>query len=60
MPDRLDSRIVAATGESLPDIRRQGFSLADPNEIALLVLDDRPPLVIDWDSLDSYRVALFP
>jgi hypothetical protein len=45
----LDREVATATGESLAEIRQQGFSLAD-----LLERDREPeprgPLVLNWDT----------
>jgi len=46
----IDRAVAARTGESLSEIRRLGFGIADPS---LAEYDpepsSRPPLVIDWD-----------
>lgn len=45
----IDREIAAATGESLAEIRRHGFSVE--REIFELELSDgRSPWVFDWDS----------
>jgi hypothetical protein len=53
--------VAQATGESLREIRRRGFSLAvpenadfdpEPNEF--------PPQSVNWDQLDSERISLLP
>jgi hypothetical protein len=47
----IDLAVARATGESLTEIERLGFTLADP---AIVEFDPeshlRPPLVIDWDA----------
>ena len=52
----LDCAVAAATGETLCDVRRMGFSLVDPefgnfdpesNEL--------PPQMVDWDELELAR-----
>lgn len=47
----IDLAVARATGESLMEIERLGFTLADP---AVVEFDPephmRPPLVIDWDA----------
>jgi len=48
----LDRAVARATGESLATIRSLGFSV--------LALPADEPQVVDWDELDSERVALFP
>jgi hypothetical protein len=62
----LDRAVSAATGESLRTIRRRGFSIADPTEVAF---DPEPPTtrsttkgpnIVDWDALAAQRVSLFP
>jgi hypothetical protein len=46
----LDFAVACATGESLSEIRRRGFSIADPTEVWF---DPEPdqlvPQMIDWD-----------
>jgi hypothetical protein len=49
----LDRAVAAATGESVSAISRRGFVLLTPN------LVERDPLVVDWDELETDRVALF-
>ncbi len=53
----IDEAVAAATKESLTEIRRRGFSIADRVE-----LEDEPewPHAIDWDELDAQRRKLFP
>ena len=56
----IDRRVRSATGESLREIRRRGFSEADP---LLVDFDPEPyfaPSIVDWDELQSSRVAIFP
>lgn len=46
----LDHAVACATGEDLSEIRRRGFSIANPQEVAFdPELDDLPAQVIDWD-----------
>jgi hypothetical protein len=58
---QINRAVALATGESLPEIRRRGFSLADPGKVHF---DPEPrnrePQTIDWDELDSGRISLFP
>ena len=66
--NRIDRMVAAATGESLAEIRRRGFSLADPwtvhhdpetdrNEIDN-DFDDR---IVDWDAVQADRhVSIVP
>ena len=57
----LNYALAAATGETLGEIRRRGFTLVDPQ-----VVDDDPepykrlPETVDWDLLAEQRMALFP
>jgi hypothetical protein len=52
----LDVSVAAATGESLTEVERRGFSLADPDDVYFdPEPDDRPPLVVDWDELERLR-----
>jgi hypothetical protein len=45
-----------ATGESLREIRRMGFSLANALDLEQdAESDDRLPLVIDWDEQEAIR-----
>ena len=48
----LERELTYATGESLATIRRHGFQFVE-----LLGLE---PQTVDWDELDSQRVAVFP
>jgi hypothetical protein len=60
-PTRLDKSVARATDESLHEIRRPSFSIAEPMD-----LDhepepmDRPPRIVNWDRLDRQRLRLFP
>ena len=52
----LDCAVAEATGETLCEIRRLGFSIADPDEVNFDPEPDcRPPQVVDWDELDLTR-----
>ncbi len=60
-PTRLDEAVARATGESLHEVRRRGFSIADPVDVDYDVESmDRPPRIVDWDRLDHERIRLFP
>jgi len=51
----LDSALHSITGESLTEIRRRGFNLADPIDVGF---DPEPydaPDLIDWDDLERRR-----
>ena len=56
----IDQRVRCATGESLREIRRRGFSEADP----LSVDYDPEPYsghsIVDWDQVQFGSVAIFP
>ncbi|MBB03348.1 MAG: hypothetical protein CMJ47_11925 [Planctomyces sp.] len=59
---QLNRKVSAATGEDLYEIRRRGFSLADPLNVNFdPEPDDLPPSMIDWDEHDfhSRNVPLF-
>ena len=46
----IDHAVACATGEELCEIRRLGFSIANPMEVAFdPEPDDLPAQVIDWD-----------
>ncbi len=49
----LDRAVAEATGESVQTIASRGFSIWTPAPM------EREPLTVDWDELDSQRVALF-
>ncbi len=46
---QLEREVAAVTGESVSEIRRRGFSLADPTDTSF----DPEPSVIDWDELQG-------
>lgn len=57
----LERELCAATGEALSEIRRRGFSIANPTDV---VFDpepyDNPPRVVDWDDVQQRQnVAIF-
>ena len=50
----LDTAVAVATGESLPEIRRRGFGIADPSEVHFdPEPSDVPPAWLDWDQNDT-------
>lgn len=55
---QLDRSVARATGESLREIRRRGFSIADPLDPAY---DPDPvaPQVVDWDQAQPGRSLPF-
>ncbi|MCA9088803.1 MAG: hypothetical protein KDA90_09225 [Planctomycetaceae bacterium] len=45
--------VARATGEDLREIRRRGFSLADPDYVDFDPEPDQlPPQIIDWDDVE--------
>ena len=58
---QIDCLVSQATGESLREIHRRGFGLADPLDVDF---DPEPsglyPQTVDWDALDAQRPSLFP
>ncbi len=57
----IDLSVAIALGESLREIRRRGFSLADPVAVSFDPEPcQRPPQSVDWDQLDAQRPSLFP
>lgn len=57
----IDNAVCLATGECLCEVRRRGFSIADPLEVNF---DPEPnflqPSHIDWDKIELHRnVAVF-
>ena len=57
----IETAVATATGEDLCEIRRRGFSIADPFEVSFdPEPDNLPPQMIDWDEVDLQRnVAVF-
>ncbi|MCY2990613.1 MAG: hypothetical protein NTY19_22450 [Planctomycetota bacterium] len=46
----LDSAVAVATGESLPEIRRRGFGIADPSKVRFDPEPSHvPPQWLDWE-----------
>ena len=58
----IDDAVCVATGDDLCEIRRLGFSIADPDEVNFDPEPDcRPPQVVDWDAHElETNVAVFP
>jgi hypothetical protein len=57
----LNRAVARATGDSVREIRRRGFSMANPAEVNFDPEPDLlPPLAVNWDRLDSQRMGLFP
>ena len=57
---QIDIAVSRATGETVREIRRRGFNLADPSEVVFDPEPSRRPQVVDWDELDAQRPSLFP
>lgn len=57
----LHAAVANATGESLCEIRRRGFSIADPEEVRFDPEPDQlAPQMIDWDDLPQRRNVPIP
>ena len=56
----IDRSVRCATGESLREIRRRGFSEADPLRVDYDPEPYSTPGIVDWDQLRFGSVALFP
>ena len=58
---RLDEAVARAMGESLREVRRRSFSIAEPADVDYDAESyDRPPRIVNWDRLDRERIRLFP
>ncbi len=53
----LNRLVSRATGETITEITRRGFSLASPEEPAY---DPEPSPWLDWDEVDAMRPRLLP
>jgi hypothetical protein len=51
----IDSALHSIIGESLNEIRRRGFSLADPMDVDFDPEPYNGPDLIDWDDLELRR-----
>jgi hypothetical protein len=52
----VDCAVAEITGETLCDVRRMGFSIADPTDVNFdPEPDDLLPAAIDWDEYDLER-----
>jgi len=56
---QLNRAVASATGETISEIRRMGFGIADPSEVSF---DPAPEegRYVDWDAVDGQRCALMP
>jgi hypothetical protein len=51
---QIDRAVARATQESLREVRRLGFGLADAMDLERdRELDDRLPLMVDWDEREA-------
>jgi hypothetical protein len=58
---QVNREVSRATGESVREIRRRGFCLADSADLESEAgWQDRRPLTVDWDSLDAERQRYAP
>ena len=54
----LNRAVARATGESIAEVKRIGFLLAEPDtEIPDPDDEDLGPSVLDWDEFDEMRMA---
>lgn len=54
----LNRAVARATGESVADVKRIGFLLAEPDtDIPDPDDEDLGPSVLDWDEFDEMRMA---
>jgi len=57
----LERAVARATGESRREIRRRGFGSVDPRNVDFdPEPNDLSPQIVDWDELESARLAIFP
>ncbi len=51
----IDQAVAEATGETLCDVQRMGFSLADPDFVTFDPEPFPPPQIVNWDDLELAR-----
>ena len=57
----INRAVSQATGEPIREIRRRGFIIADELVVAYNPEPwDLAPQTVDWDDVESRRLALFP
>ena len=56
--EEIDRAVALCTRESVKEIRRRGFVMAD--EVVVDYDPEPAPQIVDWDQLDSQRLTLFP
>jgi hypothetical protein len=54
----LNRQVARATGETVMEIGRRGFSIADPDEPCFDPEPDDFGRFIDWDAVDAERYSL--
>jgi hypothetical protein len=59
-PSPIDRIVSSVTDESMQEISRRSFSLADLIEVDYDPESEVSPQVVDWDELDAQRPSLFP
>lgn len=60
-PRKLRRAVARATGETMAEISRRGFGLADPEQVNFDPEPcDQPPQFVDWDAVDESRPRLLP
>jgi hypothetical protein len=53
---QINRAVAQRTGEDINEIRRRGFTIADPHETAFdPEPNDLPPQMVDWDDLELTR-----
>jgi hypothetical protein len=50
----LNRAVARATGESLSTVACMGFGLLRT------IVEEREPLILDWEELDDHRIGMFP
>ena len=50
----LNRAVARATGESLATVARMGFGRLQR------IVEEREPLILDWEELDAHRIGMFP
>ena len=50
----LNRAVARATGESLATVTRMGFGRLRT------IVEEREPLMLDWEELDAHRIGMFP
>ena len=53
----LNRAVARATGETMNTVTSRGFSVMP---LPAVMLDEREPLVVDWDDLEAERTGMLP